>query len=176
MADLYDDNVDDLIGIWLRKRRHSMEDGKWQSIVKKIKQSSLLYVGNLSFYTTEEQIYHFFGTIAPIKRVIMGLNRESKTPCGFCFVEYFSHEDACSAVYYLNRLRLDGRNVHVDLDSEFVEGRQYGRGESGGQMRDDIRREHKFRIDPDRGDEVTEEVAVETEEGEDLTKRQRVEE
>lgn len=79
-------------------------------------QSSTVYVGNLSFYTTgqspppplppchgavsisirllnsrfpiaEEQIYELFSHVGDIKRIIMGLDRNTKTPCGFCFVE-----------------------------------------------------------------------------------------
>jgi hypothetical protein len=49
--------------------------------------STTLYVGNLSFYTTEEQIHEYFRRCGPVKRVIMGLNKNDKTPCGFCFVE-----------------------------------------------------------------------------------------
>jgi nuclear cap-binding protein subunit 2 len=49
--------------------------------------SATLYVGNLSFYTTEEQIYELFSKCGDIKRIIMGLDRNKKTPCGFCFAE-----------------------------------------------------------------------------------------
>jgi len=49
--------------------------------------STTLYVGNLSFFTTEEQIYEVFSKCGEIKRIIMGLDRNTKTPCGFCFVE-----------------------------------------------------------------------------------------
>jgi nuclear cap-binding protein subunit 2 len=55
--------------------------------------TSTLYVGNLSFYTTEEQMYELFGRVAHpaqgggIRRIIMGLDRMAKTPCGFAFVE-----------------------------------------------------------------------------------------
>ena len=55
---------------------------------KKLDQSCTLYVGNLSFYTSEEQIFELFSTAGDVKRIIMGLDRVAKTPCGFCFVEY----------------------------------------------------------------------------------------
>lgn len=51
-------------------------------------------MGNLSFYTTEEQMYELFSRVTNvsggggIKRIIMGLDRNTKTPCGFAFVEY----------------------------------------------------------------------------------------
>ena len=52
-----------------------------------LEKSTTLYVGNLSFYTKEEQIYELFMMCGDVKRVIMGLDRYNHTPCGFCFVE-----------------------------------------------------------------------------------------
>ena len=62
--------------------------GTRQEQEKKLLTSSTLYVGNLSFYTTEEQIHELFNRAGDIKRIIMGLDKLKKTPCGFCFVEY----------------------------------------------------------------------------------------
>ena len=45
-------------------------------------------MGNLSFYTTEEQINELFSKCGDIKKTVMGLDKVKKTPCGFCFVEY----------------------------------------------------------------------------------------
>lgn len=50
--------------------------------------TATLYIGNLSFYTSEEQIHALFSTCGQLKRIIMGLDRNLKTPCGFAFVEY----------------------------------------------------------------------------------------
>jgi len=91
-------------------------------------------VGNLSFYTTEEQIYELFSTCGDIKRVIMGLDKYKKTPCGFCFVEYYEREDAENCMRYINGTRLDDRIIRTDWDAGFIEGRQYGRGKTGGQV------------------------------------------
>ena len=48
--------------------------------------SLTVYVGNMSFYTTEEQAYELFSRAGEIKKIIMGLDKNTKTPCGFCFV------------------------------------------------------------------------------------------
>jgi nuclear cap-binding protein subunit 2 len=40
----------------------------------------------MSFYTTEEQAYELFSRAGEIKKIIMGLDKNSKTPCGVCFV------------------------------------------------------------------------------------------
>jgi nuclear cap-binding protein subunit 2 len=71
-------------------------------LLRTYERTCTLYVGNLSFYTTEEQLYAHFGRCGDVKRVIMGLNKNTKTPCGFCFVEYFTHADAADARRFLN--------------------------------------------------------------------------
>jgi hypothetical protein len=74
-----------------------------------LKVTKTLYVGNLSFYTSEEQIYELFSRCGPVKRVIMGLNKVHKTPCGFCFVEYYSHDDAVACKKFLSGTKLGER-------------------------------------------------------------------
>ncbi|TGO16980.1 hypothetical protein BTUL_0022g00820 [Botrytis tulipae] len=107
-----------------------------------LKDATTLYVGNLSFYTTEEQIHELFAKCGEIKRLIMGLDRFNKTPCGFCFVEYYTHQDALDCMKYIGGTKLDERIIRTDLDPGFQEGRQYGRGKSGGQVRDEYREEY----------------------------------
>ncbi|PKI45821.1 hypothetical protein CRG98_033828 [Punica granatum] len=98
--------------------------------------SMTVYVGNMSFYTTEEQVYELFSRAGEIKKIIMGLDKNTKTPCGFCFVLYYSREDAEDAVKYVSGTILDDRPIRVDFDWGFQEGRQWGRGRSGGQLVD----------------------------------------
>ncbi|KAG8242825.1 Nuclear cap-binding protein subunit 2 [Homalodisca vitripennis] len=112
-----------------------------------LRHSTTLYVGNLSFYTTEGQIHELFSMCGDIKRIVMGLDRFKKTPCGFCFVEYYTRADAESCMRYVNGTRLDDRLVRTDWDVGFQEGRQYGRGRGGGQVRDEFRSD----FDGDRG-------------------------
>ena len=123
-----------------------------------LRTSTTLYIGNLSFYTTEEQILEvwfllcrhvhqllrwssrapacmqLFSTAGWVKRIVMGLDKVKRTPCGFCFVEYHTREDAADAVKYINGAQLDERPIRVDFDWGFQEGRQYGRGRGGGQV------------------------------------------
>lgn len=109
---------------------------------KFLKISSTLYVGNLSFYTTEEQIQELFSKCGDVKRIVMGLDKIKKTPCGFCFVEYYTRADAEHAMRFINGTRLDDRIVRTDWDAGFKEGRQYGRGKTGGQVRDEYRTDY----------------------------------
>ena len=69
--------------------------------------------------------------------VHLGLDRFKKIPCGFAFVEFHHRIDALSAVANLTGTKLDGRLIRVELDAGFKPGREYGRGTSGGQVRDD---------------------------------------
>uniref|UniRef100_A0A1I8BPY3 Nuclear cap-binding protein subunit 2 n=1 Tax=Meloidogyne hapla TaxID=6305 RepID=A0A1I8BPY3_MELHA len=104
-----------------------------------LSQTTTLYIGNLSYFTSEEQVWELFRRTGDIRRVIMGLDRFQKTPCGFCFVEYYTRVDAEDALRYVNGTRLDDRVIRCDWDAGFKEGRQYGRGKHGGQVRDEYR-------------------------------------
>lgn len=117
-------------------------EGGVDQFVRDLARSCTLYVGNLSFYTTEEQLHAFFAKAGPIRRLIMGLDRNRKTPCGFCFVEYEERGAALRCKKWLDGLKLDERFVRIDLDPGFREGRQFGRGRSGGQVRDDFREDY----------------------------------
>ena len=58
----------------------------------KIRNSTTVYVGiflrlgNLSIYTPEEYVYELFSKCGEIKMIKMGINKNSGTPIGFCFV------------------------------------------------------------------------------------------
>lgn len=110
-----------------------------QNDLEALKNTSTLYIGNLSFYTTEDQIYELFSKAGHVKKIVMGLDRFNKTPCGFTFVEYETPEEALFGLRYLNQTKLDDRTLQIDLDPGFVEGRQFGRGKSGGQVQDENR-------------------------------------
>ena len=115
--------------------------GTYSEFVDALLASSTLYVGNLSFFTTEEQIHELFGKAGEIKRIIMGLDRNKKTPCGFCFVEYYSRSAAVDCILFINGSKVDERIIRTDMDPGFIEGRQFGRGKRGGQVRDEFRDE-----------------------------------
>ncbi|OIW21000.1 hypothetical protein TanjilG_27345 [Lupinus angustifolius] len=103
--------------------------------------STTVYVGNMSFYTTEEQVYELFSRAGEIKKIIMGLDKNTKTPCGFCFILYYSREDTEDACKYISGTILDDRPIRVDFDWGFQEGRQWGRGRSGGQKELEVQRQ-----------------------------------
>jgi nuclear cap-binding protein subunit 2 len=53
----------------------------------RLRNSKTVYVGNLSIYTREEMLYEAFQKCGEIKRLVMGLNKQKRVPCGFAFVE-----------------------------------------------------------------------------------------
>jgi RNA recognition motif-containing protein len=142
MAELYHTEDAPQMVCWDRKFYKTFEDQ-----LEVLKNSKTVYVGNLSFFTTELQIQETFSIVGPIKRIIMGLNRNTKTPCGFCFVEYFTREHAAACLKFVSGTICDDRIIRCDMDGGFRPGRQYGRGQSGGQIRDERRKEY----DPARG-------------------------
>jgi nuclear cap-binding protein subunit 2 len=54
-----------------------------EEIQRALLTSTTLYIGNLSFYTTEEQIYEAFSKCGELKRIIMGLDRIKKARIPF---------------------------------------------------------------------------------------------
>lgn len=52
----------------------------------------------------------------------------------FVLIRFYSREDAEDAVKYISGTILDDRPIRVDFDWGFQEGRQWGRGRSGGQV------------------------------------------
>ena len=123
----------------LTKYKDRAFKGSMDDYLDRLRSSATLYVGNVSFFTSEEQIWSLFAKCGVVKTVIMGLDKHKLTPCGFCFVEYHNRKDAERSVKYLNGTKLDDREVRIDFDWGFQDGRQFGRGKSGGQVRDEYR-------------------------------------
>ncbi|KAI5969527.1 CBC2 [Candida margitis] len=111
----------------IRKARHNYGE------LERAMTSRTVYVGNLSHFTTEEQIHELFMKCGAIDKIIMGLDRNKLTPCGFCFVIYRTEQGALNAMKYLQSTILDSQSISIDLDPGFREGRQFGRGKHGGQ-------------------------------------------
>lgn len=90
-----------------------------EEYAERLRTSTTLYVGNLSFFTLESQLIEVFSQCGQVVNLIMGLNKIKMQPCGFCFVEYATREEARLAVDTLNRSTVDGRTIRVDWDYGF---------------------------------------------------------
>jgi RNA recognition motif-containing protein len=88
-----------------------------------------LYIGNLPFSATEDEIREHFAKIGEVHSVKIITDRETNKSRGFCFVEM---ENADAAIAELNGKELNGRNITV---SEAREREQRSGGGGGGGFR-----------------------------------------
>lgn len=76
---------------------------------------SKLYVGNLSFSTTENDLRELFGKAGEVKEVTLITDKYTRQPKGFGFVEMMNQTDAEKAIRMFNDQELDGRPMTVNL-------------------------------------------------------------
>ena len=89
-----------------------------------------LYVGNLSYNTTEDSLrsmFSAFGTVATAKIIF---DRESGNSKGFGFIEMSSDEEATAAIAGTNGQELEGRQLRVN--EAIDKPRRNDRGSGGG--------------------------------------------
>jgi len=72
-----------------------------------------IYIGNLSYGTTEETLKTLFGEFGEIASVKVIKDRFSGRPRGFGFIEMPSNAEADQAIKALNGNRIDGNNIKV---------------------------------------------------------------
>tara|TARA_B100000029_G_C17357221_1_gene881178 strand:+ start:114 stop:359 length:246 start_codon:yes stop_codon:yes gene_type:complete len=77
-----------------------------------------LYVGNLPWSCTEEELEAHFAQHGPVRAVRIITERRSGRSKGFGFVEMESAEDGQSAIDALNGKDFGGRELRVDTASE----------------------------------------------------------
>ena len=77
-----------------------------------------LYVGNLSFNTTQATLEAAFAAVGEVREVAMPTDRETGQPRGFAFVTMGSAQAANAAISQLNGSMLDGRQLKVNEAQE----------------------------------------------------------
>ena len=70
-----------------------------------------VYVGNLAFVTSDAALHALFSRCGAVDHVIMGLNAQTRLPCGFAFVLFFTRKAALDAVRFLHGTVLDERLI-----------------------------------------------------------------
>src|SRR4051812_10296983 len=88
---------------------------------------SKLYVGNLSYSTTDEDLRQLFAQAGAIKEVIIITDRETRRSKGFGFVEMMTQAEAEKAIQLFNNHELQGRRMMVNIARPREE-----RGDGGG--------------------------------------------
>lgn len=90
-----------------------------------------IYVGNLSFDSTEDQVRSLFEAYGAVEKVNIITDRDSGQPRGFAFVEMMDDDAASKAIEALNGSSLGGRNLNINEARPKAE-RPRGGGGGGG--------------------------------------------
>ena len=93
--------------------------------------SNKLYVGNLSFRVTSEDLQEHFGAAGAVESANVVYDRETGRSRGFGFVEMASPDEANAAIAQFNGQEYDGRNMVVN-EARPREDRGNGGGGGGG--------------------------------------------
>ena len=94
--------------------------------------SNRLYVGNLSFNTSEDTLRDAFGHFGEVTDVRIVTDRETGRSRGFAFVTMADPSNASQAMSQLNGAMIDGRDLRVSEAEERQQGGSVGRGGFGG--------------------------------------------
>lgn len=91
-----------------------------------------LYVGNLPYSATEDQLTELFGRAGQVDNVRVMRDMATGRARGFAFVEMGSDDDAQKAISQLNEYQMDGRSLSVNEARPKTEGGGYGGGANRG--------------------------------------------
>ncbi len=92
-----------------------------------------IYVGNLSFSTTEDILQNQFGTFGQVDEVALITDRQTGRSRGFAFVTMGNDEEAKAAIEAMNGVELDGRTLVVnEARPRMSSGGRGGPGGGGG--------------------------------------------
>ena len=97
--------------------------------------SAKLYIGNLSFDTTQQDLEQLFGEIGTVESANLIEDRDTGRSRGFAFVEMSSDEEAQNAISQFNGKEVDGRELKVNEakpQTNRASGGGGGRGGYGG--------------------------------------------
>lgn len=94
-----------------------------------------LYVGNMSFETSEDALKALFAQAGTVVSVDVIKDRFSGRPKGFAFIEMGSQADAEKAIALLNGKEVDGRPLTVNVAKPREERPAYGNRPSYGSNR-----------------------------------------
>jgi len=76
--------------------------------------NSKIYIGNLSFNTSEAELRDAFGAFGTLTDVFVPTDRETGRPRGFAFVTFSTAEESAQAIEKMNGTELDGRALTVN--------------------------------------------------------------
>ena len=95
-----------------------------------------LFVGNLSFNTTENDLQDLFAAHGTVVETNLMMDRDSGRPRGFGFVSMSTPAEAEAAIQALNGKSIDGRALTVNVAKPREERTGGGRSSNGGGRRE----------------------------------------
>jgi heterogeneous nuclear ribonucleoprotein A1/A3 len=98
-------------------------------------QARQLFIGNIKFDTTEDDLRKVFGTFGDIDEIKIPVDRATRRPRGFAFVRFVTHEAANEACRDLDGKDLNGRPMRVGFAQEKARDGEGGGGSRGGEGR-----------------------------------------
>jgi cold-inducible RNA-binding protein len=96
-----------------------------------------LYVGNLSFRTTSDELRDAFAAVGTVESASVIEDRDTGRSRGFAFVEMATAEEAAAAIEQFNGKEFGGRNLTVNEAKPRAERGGRGGGYGGGEDRGD---------------------------------------
>lgn len=97
--------------------------------------SMKLYVGNLAFQTTDQELQSLFSQVGTVESISLVTDRETGRPRGFGFVEMGSREEGEAAISKFNGTEMGGRSLTVNEAKPRENSGGSGRGFGGGRSR-----------------------------------------
>ena len=94
--------------------------------------SMTLYVGNLSFQTSSDDLNQLFAQAGTVESAAVVEDRETGRSRGFGFVEMSSKEEAAKAIEQFNGKEVNGRNLNVNEAKPREDRGNRGGGGGGG--------------------------------------------
>ena len=94
--------------------------------------SMKLYVGNLSFQTSSDDLNQLFAQAGTVESAAVVEDRETGRSRGFGFVEMSSKEEATKAIEQFNGKEINGRNLNVNEAKPREDRGNRGGGGGGG--------------------------------------------
>jgi cleavage stimulation factor subunit 2 len=91
--------------------------GAAQAATTQSQQKHDIFVGNLAFNTTEDQLHQAFSEIGRVLKVRLVTDAETGKPRGFAFIEFEDPQAALSAIRNMNDYELNGRRIRVNFSN-----------------------------------------------------------
>ncbi|QIZ72393.1 RNA recognition motif domain-containing protein [Oxynema aestuarii] len=89
-----------------------------------------IYIGNLSYSATEDDLREVFGEYGTVSRVVLPTDRETGRVRGFAFVDMSDDAEEDTAITEMNGLEWMGRQLRVNKAKPRTESRSGGRRNS----------------------------------------------